>query len=56
MEAKDVEVAMSVTLMDWFRRQYPDEDIEVTRLRELGEDADGVLLTIGDTEFRVEVT
>ena len=52
---KEVEIALSVALARWFSRSYPNEDVETTRLEELGEDEAGIMLTVGDCEFRIMV-
>lgn len=55
MNAKSIEVVLSVVLQEWFMKQRPNEDIETTFLEELGIDDAGVLLTVGDQEFRIVI-
>lgn len=55
MKPKEVEVALSVAMAEWFVGQYPDKDIETTPLSELGDDDAGILLTVEDEEFRILV-
>ncbi len=55
MSPKEVEVALSVCLLEWFVEQHPNTDIETTRLEEMGSDEDGILLTVGDDEFRIVI-
>ena len=55
MTVKEVEVALSVALAEWFVERYPNTDIETTFLEELGHDDNGILLTVGDEEFMVKI-
>ncbi len=55
MNPKEVEIALSVSLAEWFVEAYPNQDVETTLLEELGVDEPGILLTIGDREFRITV-
>lgn len=55
MTSREIEVAMSVMFAEWSAEQNPDEDVETTRLEEVGIDERGILLTIGDQEFQITV-
>lgn len=53
---RQVEVALSVSLVEWFREEFPDADVETTLLTELGEEERGVVLSVDDQEFRVIIS
>ncbi len=55
MNAREVEIALSVALARWFVKAKPDTDVETTLLSELGDDEPGILLSVGDNEFRIVV-
>ncbi len=52
---REVEVALSVALADWFAKSHPDTDVETTPLSELGGDEPGIVLTVGDSEFTIMI-
>lgn len=56
MTSKNVEVALSVAMAEWFVEQFPNTDTDTTPLGELaGEDEAGILLTVNDEVFKITV-
>ncbi len=55
MQVREVEIALSVALAQWFAEARPDTDVETTPLSELGSDEPGIVLTVGDVEFKITV-
>lgn len=55
MQPREIEIALSVALAQWFAKSKPDTDVETTPLSELGGDEPGIVLTVGDDEFRITV-
>lgn len=50
-----LERAFSAWIVQWLSKKLPDEDIESTMLEELGDEGGGVLVSVGDAEFKVTV-
>lgn len=55
MDEIEVEIALSAALAKWFAESNPDRDVETTRLQEIGIEEHGVMLTVGDAEFKITV-
>ncbi len=55
MQSREVEIALSVALGEWFAKAKPNTDVETTPLSELGGDEPGIVLTVGDDEFRITI-
>lgn len=47
--------AASTLVARWLIKQDPDRDVEVTDLAELGDEECGVLITVGDEDYRLTV-
>lgn len=53
MNLDELEVALSVVMVEWAAERYPSKDSDTTILEELGSSDRGILLTVGDEEFRI---
>lgn len=53
--ANRLEIILSGLLGVYLSKTFPNEDFDLTRLRELGEEEHGLLVSLVDKEFRILV-
>ncbi len=55
MSPKHIEGVLSIVMAQWMIKKHPELDIETTRLEEMSDGDTGIILTVGDEEFRITV-
>ena len=53
--SKSLELVIADQLTRWFEEGSEDHDVEITSLEELGVAGSGLVLTIDDVEFKIQI-
>ena len=54
-ESSTLETVIADKLREWFEEGSDDHDVEITTLEELGAAGRGLVVTVDDVEFKVQI-